>query len=147
MLTFHSVDDPTGAGVLANGYRAPFVDGDRTFQSVEQYMMFEKARLFEGNEDVCDEILATADYATIKALGRRVRNFDPAVWQERCIAIVARGCSLKFSQHPRLLAYLLSTGDAPLGQVGDDAWSAGGETRLGNILQQVRNDVWRGVLT
>jgi ribA/ribD-fused uncharacterized protein len=133
--------------VLANGFAARFVEDERIFASVEQYMMFNKARLFEGNDNVCADIMATADYATIKALGRRVRNFDPEVWRERCVAIVARGCSLKFSQNPRLLAYLLHTGDAPLGQTGDDAWSVGGENRLGEILQRVRADVWRGVLT
>lgn len=44
-------------------------------------MMVQKARLF-NDEEVAKEMLQTTDPKTHKALGRRVRNFDSARWDE-----------------------------------------------------------------
>ena len=65
---------------LNNGYPCRLVVDGRAFTSVEQYMMWCKADTFPGNETVKEDVLATNDYATIKALGRAVVHFDPDVW-------------------------------------------------------------------
>lgn len=73
MATFTSNDHDHP---LNNGYVCRIVDEERTFTSVEQYMMWHKARTFPGNETVMQSIMDTSDYATIKSLGRAVVNFD-----------------------------------------------------------------------
>lgn len=44
-------------------------------------MMVQKARLF-GDEKVAGEMLRTDNPKKHKALGRRVKNFDNAVWDK-----------------------------------------------------------------
>ena len=63
----------------------------------EQYMMASKAQLF-GDEEIRKEILKCNDPKQIKALGRKVRGFDQAVWDKFKYAIVLNGNWLKFSQ-------------------------------------------------
>src|SRR5687768_6100567 len=61
-----------------------------TYNCAEQFMMAEKARVF-GDVDVLAEILATSSPGKQKALGRRVRGFDSAVWDSVCRGIVYQG--------------------------------------------------------
>ena len=44
-------------------------------------MMVQKARLF-GDEDIAKQMLQTTDPKTHKDLGRLVKNFDNALWDE-----------------------------------------------------------------
>ena len=50
----------------------------------EQFMMAEKARLF-ADEITRAKILSTRNPATIKKLGREVRNFDHHVRMSICV--------------------------------------------------------------
>lgn len=45
-------------------------------------MMVQKARLFK-DEAIAKKMLATTDPKTHKALGRKVKDFDGRVWDER----------------------------------------------------------------
>ena len=88
MICFHSPDEENG--YLSNWYLSEFTVGGITFSSMEQYMMYEKADLFE-EQTTAEKILQTDDVAKIKALGRTVQNFDDKVWTKEREGIVLPG--------------------------------------------------------
>ena len=136
---------------------SPFsVDGDE-YYCAEQYMMAEKARLF-GDEEVEEEIMNTSDPKLMKALGRKVRNFDPQVWDKAKYSIVLNGNYYKFTQNKEMMDFLLSTGDKILVEASpmDTIWRIGlskdneksqniaawrGKNLLGFALMEVRDEI------
>jgi hypothetical protein len=119
-------DGATGPGSLSQWWPAPFdVDGVR-YATAEHFMMAEKARLF-GDAAICEQILSTPDPAVAKALGRDVRGFDRRSWEEHRVAIVVRGNTAKFAQHPSLGAYLVRTAGRVLVEASpeDRIWGIG----------------------
>lgn len=61
------------------------------------YMMYQKAVLF-NDLAVGEEILAAEHPRQVKALGRKVSNFDDDVWRAHREDIVRRGTVLKFTR-------------------------------------------------
>lgn len=53
-------------------------------------MMAGKARLFNDHE-ILEQILKTETPNQAKSLGRKVRNFDPEIWNEHKYEIVKQG--------------------------------------------------------
>ena len=83
-----------GKECLSQWYPAPFeADGER-FPTAEHYMMYRKARLF-GDQQIAERALQVASPGEVKALGRAVRGFDDAVWEEQRFAIVVEGSLAK----------------------------------------------------
>lgn len=78
------------------------------FNSTEQYMMYEKARLF-GDLDTANKIMQTKNVREQKRLGREVKNFDLTIWNQNAMGIVYKGNKAKFQQNPECLKLLLST--------------------------------------
>jgi hypothetical protein len=77
----------TEASPFSQWYRCAFsVDGN-AFNCAEQYMMHGKAVLF-GDNDVALEILVADHPRQHKALGRKVKGFDDAVWRREREGIV-----------------------------------------------------------
>lgn len=109
----HKVTDPVTETCLSQWYPCQFEVDSVKYTSAEQYMMAEKARLF-GDEKIRAEILRTSDPRKCKALGRKVKNFDKAVWGKRKENIVRNGNFEKFMQNSALRSFLLSTGDKVL---------------------------------
>lgn len=85
------------------------VDGI-TYNCCEQYMMYQKAILFE-DYDIADKILATSHPKDQKALGRQVKNFNLAIWEEHAKDIVYEANYAKFTQHKHHYERLMSFGD------------------------------------
>lgn len=98
---------------LSQWYERPFGVEDRIYRTAEHYMMAGKARFF-GDDAAEREVLAALDPRQAKAVGRKVSNFDENQWKAARYPIVVRGNMHKFSQHPDLREFLLSTGDAVL---------------------------------
>ncbi len=71
-------------------YPSRFESGANVFACAEQFMMYGKALLF-GDVEIASEILATSAPQAHKALGRKVRNFDDAVWKREREGIVYQG--------------------------------------------------------
>ena len=134
------------------------VDGV-VYNCMEQYMMAGKARLF-GDEETLALIMAAEKQAEIKALGRKVRNFDSAAWDEAKHGLIVSGNYHKFTQNPPLRNYLLSTGDSVLVEASpyDGIWGVRlpidspdisdpnkwkGENLLGFALMEVRDEIRR----
>ena len=69
--------------------------------TAEHWMMASKACLFDDEESVEKIILANAP-KTAKALGRKVSNFDDAVWKANARRLVTEGNVAKFSQTEEL---------------------------------------------
>jgi ribA/ribD-fused uncharacterized protein len=65
-------------------------------------MMAWKARLFKDRE-VLELIMLETNPIRMKALGRKVRNFDKDTWEVYRYSIVKRGNFLKFSQNPKTI--------------------------------------------
>jgi ribA/ribD-fused uncharacterized protein len=144
---------------FSNWYKCKFVDSEGTeYNCSEQYMMAEKARLF-GDEEVREMILAASDPRDQKELGRKVKNFDSVKWETNCKEIVYKGCYLKFSQNPKILATLEETRGTLLVEASpyDKIWGIGlgeddprihdpknwqGTNWLGEVLTKLRDDIF-----
>jgi ribA/ribD-fused uncharacterized protein len=150
-------DGRLGPGCLSQWWPAPFTADERRFATAEHYMMWRKARLF-GDERVAAAILATADPARAKALGREVAGFVGGIWAKHRFDAVAEGNRGKFGQDDALRAYLLGTGSQVLVEASpvDAIWGIGlaadepdarvpsrwpGRNLLGFALMQVRAEL------
>lgn len=69
MICFHNPEEDNG--YLSNWYLSEFTVAGVTFFSMEQYMMYEKALLFQDHK-TAEKVLQTDNVAEIKALGRAV---------------------------------------------------------------------------
>lgn len=78
------------------------------FLHCEQWMMFNKAKLF-NDEESAKKILATSKPPSCKALGRKVKNFTESVWIGHNQKIIMEGNRLKFTQNPHLFKQLMDT--------------------------------------
>ena len=101
----HGVNTPLG--YMSQWYRCNFSEGACDYCSAEQYMMHQKAKLF-GDQEIADQIMRASNQRNIKALGRRVRNFEEKTWRANREIIVFNGNWLKFTQNPELKSQLLA---------------------------------------
>ena len=155
MVCFHNPEEENG--YLSNWYLAEFIVDGIKFLSMEQYMMYEKALLFQDQEAAA-KILQTDNVAEIKALGRTVQHFDDKIWIKIREEIVYKGVREKFRQNPALAEKLEKTGKEIIAEcaVKDRIWGIGlsmndenrycierwrGQNLLGKILMQVREDI------
>ena len=126
------------------------------FNSAEQYMMFQKAILFNDYE-TAEKILDTRNVRTQKELGRQVKGFGNGLWTVNCRRIVYEANKYKFSQNRQLLDELLATRGTTLVEASpyDTIWGIGltkdderatdrskwkGKNWLGHILTLLRDD-------
>ena len=155
MICFHNPEEENG--YLSNWYLSEFTVDSVTFSSMEQYMMYEKALLFQDQE-TAEKILQTDNVAEIKALGRSVKHFDDKIWIKVREEIVYKGVHEKFCQNPELAENLEKTGEEIIAEcaVKDRIWGTGlsmkdenrlsidkwrGQNLLGKILMSVREDI------
>lgn len=117
---------PAGRACLSPWSPTPFELDGHTWPTAEHFMMAAKAALF-GDAAARQRILQAATPGEAQALGREVRGFDEAVWARRRYGIVLRASLAKFSRHPALREWLLSTGEAVLAQASpfDAVWGTG----------------------
>lgn len=140
IICFHNPDEQNG--YLSNWYMSDFEYNNITFSSMEQYMMYMKAMLFKDTE-IAQEILKTSNVAEIKALGRKVKNFNDKEWDRHKEEIITNGLYAKFSQNDTLKSKLLATGQAVLAEcaVNDRIWGIGLSMKDNNRLN-IKS--WRG---
>lgn len=101
------------------------VDGVE-YNCAEQFMMAEKARMFNDGE-MLEKIMGTSFPKEMKAYGRAVSGFDKETWDNACYEIVKKGNYAKFSQNPELLEFLLGTKNRILVEASprDRIWGIG----------------------
>lgn len=114
------------SGPFSQWHKSPFTIDGTIYNTAEQYMMAEKARLF-GDEEMRARILAASDPRDQKALGRRVRGFDESRWNAAARKIVYRGNRAKFTTHRDLLTTLFETTGTTLVEASplDTIWGIG----------------------
>ena len=119
-------DGVVGPSCMSQWWPAPFSVDGIAYPTAEHFMMAGKARLF-GDVEVEERVLAASTPKQAKALGREVRPFDGARWEEARMEIVVRGNLAKFEQNPQLRRYLEGTGDAVLVEASpvDRIWGIG----------------------
>ena len=138
-------------------WKSDFSENGEKYCCMEQYMMKKKSELF-GDDEIVKEIMKSTDPKQIKALGRKVKNFDEKKWNEVKYSIVFNGNLLKFSQNIELKDFLLSTGNDIIVEASpyDKIWGIGmssddelvknptkwkGENLLGFALMEVRERI------
>ena len=150
----------SGLNVFSQWYPAEFVQLYKKtplrYLNTEQYMMAHKALLFNDVEHF-NKIMDEEDPAKIKALGRKIKNFDPETWNVQKFNIVVNANRLKFNQNPDLMKRLLATGNRTIVEASpyDKIWGIGlrasdaikipeeewpGENLLGRALMVVRSE-------
>ena len=143
---------------IAHWNMSTFVDDyNLTYCCAEQYMMSQKALLFEDLESY-NKIMNSNSPKEIQELGRKISNFDLEIWDNHKTDIVYKGNYFKFTQNKELLEILLSTNDTLLVEVSpfDKIWGIGldinneniydkskwlGQNLLGQILTKLRNNL------
>jgi ribA/ribD-fused uncharacterized protein len=92
----------------SNWYRCHFTVEDKEFFNSEQYFMWVKAKTF-GDEETAEEILKHGkNPKAAKALGRKVKNYDDKVWDEKRYGVMVEANMYKYSQNEDLKALLLN---------------------------------------
>jgi N-glycosidase YbiA len=133
-------------GFMSNFFGSPITDDEgRQTATVEHWFQAMKFD-YAGGEARVRAILAAATPAEAKRLGNRRSKLTPLRrdWEDVKRDVMLHALRMKFSQHPRLRAQLLATGDRelvehspPRGQRGHDTfWADGGDGAGANVLGQ-----------
>lgn len=147
-------NEAVGKFVFSQWFPSSFIVDGITYKTSEHWMMAHKASLF-GDVEIFEKILRAEKPAEVKELGRKIRNFDQAKWNDKKFEIVKIGNFHKFTQDKKLMDYLLSTGDRIIVEASptDTIWGIGlsqdskridnphtwkGENLLGFALMEVR---------
>jgi ribA/ribD-fused uncharacterized protein len=107
-------------------FDAPFTANGERFPTAEHFMMAQKAALFEDWATRA-QILEAPNPGAAKALGRKVRGFDEAVWVQHRFSIVCSASEAKFTQNQELRDFLVKTGSRILVEASpvDRVWGIG----------------------
>ena len=140
IICFHNPDEENG--YLSNWYLSSFKADGIDFSSMEQFMMYRKAKCFR-DFTILEKILKTTDVSQIKKLGREVAGYDENIWNGVRQIVVYEGLLAKFSQNNSLKEKLLETEDAVLAEcaVKDQIWGIGLSMKDENRFDQKK---WRG---
>jgi ribA/ribD-fused uncharacterized protein len=143
-------------GWASQWQHSEFVIDDVKYYSCEQYMMAQKAVLFDDNKTY-KLIMKEKDPRKVKKLGREVKNFKDSVWNKNRCRIVYEGNYAKFTQNNNLKEKLLKTKDKIIAEASakDNIWGIGmyehdpnimdqkkwGLNLLGQVLMEVRDKI------
>ena len=121
-----TADGKLGVSCMSQWYTAPFEHEGVFYSTAEHFMMAGKTRLFGDGEAVA-QILAAPGPDKVKAIGRRVKNYDDAAWSRERYAVVVAGNLAKFGQDAARKAFLLGTGNKVLVEASpvDAIWGIG----------------------
>lgn len=153
--------------VLANSYEAEFKLAGNTYNSVNQYLMFQKAITFRRYES-SREIMSVKDSGEIRTIADKnhmpLKESELIIWRKIRTAIMIRGVRHKFLQNQQLLGTLLSTGNKVIAECikDDNIWGIGldlsdparldadswkGKNVMGRILMKLRNEFRVNMIT
>lgn len=142
---------------LSQWWKSDFTVNTDTYCCMEQYMMAEKARLFNDKE-ILEKIMKSNHPKQIKDLGRQVKNFNEDLWSKRRYAIIRNGNYGKFIQNDDLRQFLIKAKEQVMVEASpyDKVWGIGmsaddksienplswkGSNLLGFALMEVRDEL------
>ncbi|WP_298417549.1 NADAR family protein [uncultured Kordia sp.] len=137
-----SKDGSITKSCFSQWWEAEFIVNKEVYKTAEHYMMAEKARIFNDTE-IRKEILTVHHPHDAKKLGRKVKNFDPIIWNKYKFNSVVEGNYHKFSQHKNLQQFLCNTKNRILVEASprDRIWGIG----MSQNNEKVNNpNLWRG---
>ncbi|WP_113675601.1 NADAR family protein [Vallitalea guaymasensis] len=152
-----STDGKIIKSCMSQWWKSSFAIETDTYCCMEQYMMAEKARLFNDHK-ILDKILNNQNPKQVKELGRQVRGFDNTKWEKYSPSIILNGNLAKFLQDENLKQFLMETKDKILVEASpyDKIWGIGlsadhdnannpvlwkGQNLLGFALMEVRDEL------
>ena len=100
---------------LSNFYPCQFEIEGLRFSSVEKYLCYKKALLFDSR-DVASDLLTINEPKDLKRRVKRLPNFDADRWATEAGSILMNALLAKFSQNTDLRDELLATGDSLIGE-------------------------------
>lgn len=142
-------------GCLSNWYISPFIVNGIEYNCGEQYMMHQKAILF-NDKQTASEIMKAYVPKKQKELGRKIKNFDTVVWDSVKYNIVKAGLLEKFKQNEDLKLFLSANKGCQMVEASpfDRIWGIGfnemdaidninmwGENLLGKILTEISKEI------
>ncbi|EAC7757406.1 NADAR family protein [Listeria monocytogenes] len=118
------------------------VDGVE-YNCAEQFMMAEKAKLFNDME-MREKILAAKHPKQAKDFGRLIRGFQEDIWLKNRFNIVIRANQAKFSQNEELKKFLMQTKKRILVEASpvDKIWGIGMAADNKNVENPL---YWKGL--
>lgn len=127
---------------LSQWYDCQFIVDGKKYTTAEQYMMAQKALLFEDKE-IYDKIINSKTPKEFKELGRKIKNFSDDKWNPKKFDIVVKGNVEKFSQNEKLKQFLLNTKNKILVEASpkDKIWGIGMDENDKDILDESK---WKG---
>ena len=142
-------------------YDTTFVLKGKLFRSVDQYLYYKKAILF-NDIDNAQKILETNVASEQKKLASQVKGVDPYRWSKNSPDFLYEANRAKFIQHPNLLEQLFSTRGTNLVEAdpNDKIFGIGmgmsnedktdpskwkGSNQLGKLLTHLREDLYSGL--
>ena len=113
-------------GVFSQWYPSKFVIEGVEYNCCEQYMMAQKALLFNDLENH-KMIMYSKSPDEQKGFGRRVKGFYKDKWEAVCRQIVFDANMAKFSQNPKMLEELMDTKELEIVEASpyDKIWGIG----------------------
>ena len=113
-------------GVFSQWYPSNFVIEGVEYNCCEQYMMAQKALLFNDMESH-KMIMYSKSPDEQKGFGRRVKRFDKDKWEAVCKEIVFDANMAKFTQNPKMLEELMDTKELEIVEASpyDKIWGIG----------------------
>ena len=144
-------------GIFSQFYKSDMIIGDVKYFCCEQYMMAMKAELFKDGK-ILELIMNAKTPYQCKKLGRKVKNFDPKIWNRNKFKIVYKANLSKFTQNKRIQKELLKYGDRMFVEASpwdgiwgiklavddpkaEDSENWKGQNLLGKAVTQVRDNL------
>ena len=130
-----------------------------TFHSTEQWIQYQKAKLF-GDKETGEKIMKTTRAIECKRLSYNIEDYNEDEWKENLEKLCYRGIKEKFVQHEWLKKLLLETGNKCIVEctpniiwgtgvalsdkdaLNKNKWNGEGETGLmGSMLMKIREEL------
>ncbi|MBC2579123.1 NADAR family protein [Clostridium sp. DJ247] len=153
-----SKDGSITKSCLSQWWKSDIRIDSNSYSCMEQYMMAEKARLFNDDEALA-KIMKSTNQMIMQELGGAVNNFDEKLWVKRRYSIILNGSYAKFVQKDELRQFIIGTKDRVLvyDSAYDKIWGIcmndfekkenpftwEGENLLGFALMEVREEILR----
>ena len=140
---------------FSNFYSSPIHINSITYSNMEQFIQNAKAELM-GEDAIATSIRSEHNPSIIKQMAKSIKG-DLQIWYSQAKELVFPALKDKFTQNPKLLAYLLSTGNKVIGEASTDKfWGTGiklenpkvndqnmwsGKNAMGEMLMRIRAEL------